>query len=124
LVFGIVFVLLGLLGFVSNPIVGNVAIFSANVWHNMIHLLTGIILLAFAFLKPQSSLSAIKTFGVIYLVLTVFGFILVPTGGSLFGLILLNSADHFLNLLIGVILIIFAYAVEKKEKGLDTVASN
>ncbi len=116
LIFGTIFLLVGFLGFVPNPIVGNGAIFSADVGHDMVHILTGIVLLAFGFLKPQSSIKALKVFGVFYLILTVFGFILVPTGGSLFGLILLNSADHFLNLVIGVLLVILAYAIEKKEK--------
>ncbi|MEI8338086.1 MAG: DUF4383 domain-containing protein [bacterium] len=121
IVFGIIFILVGLLGFVANPFVGNGAIFSADAGHNMIHILTGIVLLAFAFLKPQSSIKALKTFGILYLILTVMGFILIPTGGSLFGLVLLNSADHFLNLVIGVIFIIIAYAIDKNEKGLDVM---
>ena len=109
--FGTIFILVGLLGFISNPLIGNAGFFSADAGHNMIHLLTGIVLLAFVFLKPQSEIKAIKTFGVLYLILTVFGFILVPTGGSLFGLVLMNGADHFLNLFIGVFLVIVAYGV-------------
>ena len=122
LIFGIIFILVGFLGFLPNPIVGGGAIFAADAGHDMVHILTGIVLLAFAFLKPQSSLKSLKVFGILYLILTVFGFILIPTGGSLFGLVLLNSADHFLNLVIGVVLIILAYAFDKKEKGLDTLA--
>lgn len=118
-VFGIIFVLVGLLGFVSNPFFGSGAIFASDVGHDMLYILTGIILLAFGFLKPESSLKALKVFGIIYLIITIFGFVLVPTGGSLFGLILLNSADHFLNLVVGVILIILAYAVDKNQLGLD-----
>ena len=116
LIFGIIFLLVGFLGFIPNLIVGNGAIFSADIGHDILHILTGIVLLAFGFLKSQSSSKALKAFGIFYLILTVFGFILIPTGGSLFGLILLNSADHFLNLFIGVLLVILAYAIEKKEK--------
>jgi len=123
LAFGIFFILIGFLGFIVNPIIGNGAFFSADAGHNMIHILTGIVLLVFSFLKPLSVLKALKMFGILYLILTVLGFILIPTGGSLFGLVLLNSADHFLNLVIGILLIILAYAIEKKEKDLDELAS-
>ena len=122
LIIGIIFVLVGFLGFIPNPIIGNNAMFSADVGPDMVHILTGIILLAFVFLKKQSELRALKVFGILYLLLTVVGFVLIPTGGSLFGLILLNSADHFLNLVIGVVLVILAYAVDKNEKGLDKSA--
>ncbi len=116
--FGIIFILVGLLGFISNPLIGSIGFFSADAGHYMIHLLTGIVFLAFAFLKLESSIKAIKTFGVLYLILTVFGFILVPTGGSLFGLVLLNSADHFMNLFIGVFLVIVAYGLENSKSEL------
>ena len=117
--FGAIFILVGLLGFISNPLIGSAGIFSADAGHNMIHLLTGIVFLAFVFLKPQSSIKAIKIFGVLYLILTIFGFVLVPTGGSLFGLVLLNSADHFLNLFIGVFLVIVAYGVDNSKNELS-----
>jgi hypothetical protein len=42
MVFGVVFVLIGLLGFFNNPVVG---LFAVNAVHNIVHILLGIILI-------------------------------------------------------------------------------
>ena len=46
ILFGVVFLLVGVLGYVPNPIVGPAGIFATNSLHNVIHLLSGIALLA------------------------------------------------------------------------------
>jgi hypothetical protein len=45
LVFGIVFIVVGILGFIPNPIVGHDALFHTNSVHNLVHLIIGIVLL-------------------------------------------------------------------------------
>ena len=56
-VFGIVFVIVGLLGFVGNPLVGSMGLFMTNHAHDLVHLLIGVILLIVAYTAPAKSAS-------------------------------------------------------------------
>lgn len=105
LLFGIVFVLVGILGFVPNPIVGSMGLFQTNHLHDLVHLLVGVVLVIVAMSAPEKSGSWLKIFGVIYLILAVIGFLLVPNGGMLLGLVTMNMADHWLHVVLGVVLI-------------------
>lgn len=104
-VFGVVFVLVGVLGFVSNPIVGANGLFLTDTLHNLVHLVIGIVLLVVAMSAPAKSASWLKIFGVVYLLLVVLGFLLIPSGGMLLGLVTMNTADHFLHLVLGIVLL-------------------
>ena len=104
LVFGIVFVLVGVLGMLSTPIVGSAGFFMTNALHDIVHLLIGIVLIAVALMAPAKSALWLKIFGVIYLVLAVLGFLVIPNGGSLLGLVDMNTADHVLHIVLGVVL--------------------
>lgn len=105
LVFGAVFILVGILGFIPNPIVGMGAIFDTNHLHDAVHLLFGIILLAIALKVPAKSAKWLKIVGVIYLLIALLGFVLVPSGGLLLGFVETNHADHWLHIVLGVILL-------------------
>lgn len=110
LVFGIVFVLVGLLGmFVPNPLVGPGALFDTNQAHDIVHLLFGIILLVVAFAAPMKSALWLKILGVIYLIVALAGFVMAPGGGMLFGLIEANDADHWLHILLGIVLLLAGF---------------
>jgi len=109
LVFGIVFVLVGLLGFVSNPLVGANGLFMTNGLHDIVHLLFGIILIWASRGGQTRSVSWLKILGVVYLVLAVLGFLLAPSGPSLLGLVTVNMADHWLHVVLGVVLLLAAY---------------
>lgn len=104
IVFGVVFVLVGVLGFVSNPIVGATGIFVTDMLHNIVHLLVGVILLAVAFASAKSSGLWLKIFGVIYLLLAVLGFVMAPSGGMVLGM-MTNTADHWLHVVLGIVLL-------------------
>ncbi|CAN5738042.1 hypothetical protein BH11PAT2_BH11PAT2_00220 [soil metagenome] len=104
--FGIVFVLVGVLGFIPNPLVGSAGLFQTDVLHNIVHVLIGVVLLIVAMSAPEKSSLWLKIFGVIYLLLAVLGFILNPGGGMLLGLVLMNTADHWLHVVLGVVLLI------------------
>ncbi|MES3031497.1 MAG: DUF4383 domain-containing protein [Patescibacteria group bacterium] len=101
LVFGIIFILVGILGFFENPIVGMDSLFVTDVIHNLVHLIIGIILLVISLKSPAKSAVALKIFGIIYLVLAIIGFF---SGSTLLGLVAINSADNWLHLVLGIVI--------------------
>jgi hypothetical protein len=106
LVFGIVLVLVGIIGFFVNASfsVGaevdrdQLIIFDVNGWHNVVHLVSGAIGLAMAGTPASARLFALG-FGVVYAVVFLLGLVMDP----LLYLIPVNPADHVLHLLIAVI---------------------
>ena len=82
---GVVLVLVGLLGFVSNPLVGAQAgaLVPTDALHNVVHLVTGALALYIAFgLKGQNLANGVIGFGVLYTVI----FLAVLISPNLFGL--------------------------------------
>jgi hypothetical protein len=65
-----------------------------NTLHNIIHLLTGIFALVLA---KNSAKMFFKVFGVVYLIVTIVGFV---QGGTVLGLFGVNMADNVLHLVI------------------------
>ena len=107
IVFGAVFVLVGLLGFVPNPIVGDSGIFLTNMLHNLVHLLVGVLLLVVAFTKPGASGLWLKIVGVVYLLVWILGLLAVDASGrgSILGLVDVNTADNWLHLVLGIVIL-------------------
>jgi len=92
-VFGAIFVLVGLLGFVPNPIVSPDGLFAVNTMHNLVHLLTGA-----AFLAGAQFGYARKTtigIGIYYVAVTLIGFL--TKSDMMLGLIHINVADRWLH---------------------------
>lgn len=103
MLFGVIFVIVGLLGFVSNPIVGSGnAMFLTNTMHNIVHLLVGVIMIIMSSQGEASASMSLTIFGVIYLVLAVLGFLMKS---PLLGFVDYNSADNWLHLVLGVVLL-------------------
>lgn len=101
-VFGIVFLAIGILGFVPG-ITSNghlLGIFHVDAMHNIVHLLSGIIALVVAFKSDAAAKMYFRIFGVIYLLVAILGFI---NGSSVLGLIGVNMADNLLHLVIAAV---------------------
>lgn len=115
--FGIVFIVVGLLAFIPNPIVGGSAgaIFLTDRMHDAVHLLSGIVLLVVGLKKSESAGKALVVVGVVYLLVTVLGFVHKPEGGEVAGFIAMNKADHVLHLVLGVVLILLGSLAKKKD---------
>lgn len=94
ILFGIVFLIVGALGYVSNPIVGPTGIFVTNPLHNIIHLVSGIALLAGAYTSLGSSMM-LKIVGAVYGLVAVCGFFMVMDG-MMMG-VAINEADKWLH---------------------------
>jgi len=105
--FGSVFVLVGILGFIPNPIVSSDGIFETNAMHNLVHLLTGSVFLFGGLLEGREGLTLnIITAG--YFGMALLGF--MTKGDSLLGLVHINEADRWLPLGLVIAMLIAAIA--------------
>jgi hypothetical protein len=108
LVVGLVLVLAGILGFFyessftsdSSVRDGVLGMLDVNGWHNVVHIATGALgLVAFA-----AGVSAARNYalgiGAVYVIVAIWGFA-VGDGGSILGIIPINTEDSVLHLLIG-----------------------
>ena len=109
-VFGVVFLLVGLLGLVTTPLnlTGGMllGLFPVNVLHNLVHLAFGVWGLV-AGRDPAGAKTYCQVSGVIYLVLTLLA-VVTPTT---FGLIPIGSHDIWLHAILGCVLVIFGFGV-------------
>jgi hypothetical protein len=110
LLFGVVFLLIGILGFVPalapNEMLLN--IFHVNAAHNVVHLLTGVVALLAGMAGVGAAKIFFKIFGVIYGLVAVLGF--VVGDGLLLGLISNNMAVTWLHVVIAVVSLIIGFA--------------
>jgi hypothetical protein len=98
---GAVFVVLGLLGFVQDPVLG---IFDVNALHNIVHLASGILAFVFASQGEKQARSYALILGVVYALVTILGFM---TGeGDILGLVATNGADNILHLVLAIAFIV------------------
>jgi len=100
---GIVFLVVGVLGFLPNPIVSPGGIFAVNELHNIVHILSGIALVLGATLLSGSASLILKIFGIVYLLVAILGFVM--PGNYLLGLILINDADRWLHLVLAIVIL-------------------
>ncbi len=108
LALGAVLVVVGIVGFVVEPSFsvgddaqrGTLIVFDINGWHNVVHLLSGVVGLAMAGTAARARLFSIG-YGIVYVLVTILGFI-VGDGGLLLSIIPINTADNLLHLAIAV----------------------
>ena len=107
-ILGVVFVLVGLLGFIMPNLLGA----HLSTTHNLVHLISGAVALYFGF---AGTLSAAKLFciifGIVYALLGVCGFLLGVGPDRMFealaGLGLhLGTMDHIIHILLGLLFLI------------------
>jgi uncharacterized membrane protein len=104
---GIILILAALITLVPNVIIGSFGIFYTDLQHNLIHLISGAILIVVALEYARHLPRTLRIMGFVYLALAVVGALLIGARGI--GLVLgigMNGADHVLHLLIGIFLII------------------
>lgn len=99
-VFGIVFVLVGVLGFVPGvtPDGHLLGIFHVNALHNVVHLLSGVIALGVGFAGTEASKRYFQIFGVVYGLVALLGFLFGDA--PILGLVANNAPDTGLHLVI------------------------
>ncbi|MBV9924842.1 MAG: DUF4383 domain-containing protein [Acidobacteria bacterium] len=107
-ILGVVFILVGLVGFVSPGFLGT----HLSTTHNLVHLISGAVALYFGF---AGTLSAARlfciVFGIVYLLLGVAGFLLGTGEDRMFEALAalglhLGTMDHLVHILLGVVFLI------------------
>jgi hypothetical protein len=112
-VVGAVFLLVGILGFIpgittnydtltfagSGSEAKLLGLFQVSILHNIVHLLFGVAGLAMA-KNVRSATTYLIGGGIVYLVLTVYGFVVPQDGAANF--VPVNTADNLLHLVLGI----------------------
>lgn len=118
LLIGVIFIIVGVLGFVDNPIVGESenAIFHADKTHNYVHIGSGVLFLLFALAAPASVAGFMILFGIVYLLIGIIGIVNFGTDGfgKLFGILNVNGADNLLHIGLGVLILAVALASRRR----------
>jgi hypothetical protein len=95
--FGLVFLLVGILGFVPGvaPNEHLLGIFHVNAAHNVVHLATGAVALICGITSAHASQLFFRIFGIVYGLVAVLGFVMGDQ--PLLGIISNNRADAWLH---------------------------
>jgi len=120
-VFGAVYVLVGLLGFTVTAGVGFIdtsgglllGLFEVNILHNVAHLLIGAALLIAGLSSVPAARSLNTTVGAVYLVLGIVGLFLV---GSTFNILAINAADNVLHFASAAVLLAVGLGADKSAR--------
>ncbi|MCC7049321.1 MAG: DUF4383 domain-containing protein [Alphaproteobacteria bacterium] len=102
LAIGLVFVAVGLLGFVPNPLVSPGGLFAVNGAHNIVHIVSGLVLLGGVGTALGPTL-ALRIVGVVYGIVALLGFVM--SGDMLLGLIHVNQADRWLHVALAAVIL-------------------
>jgi len=103
LLFGVTLLVVGIVGFFvnssfdtgSNLSGDNLIVFKVNGWHNIVHILSGLVGIALS-RTPAGGRTFALGFGVVYGIVTIWGFV----DKSILNLIPVNGADNVLHLAI------------------------
>jgi len=107
LLFGVVFIAVGVLGFIPNPIVSPIGFFMVNTAHNIVHLLTGALILSGPFVFKGKESIIMMVAGVLYGVVALLG--LFGGGDMLLGMVMVNPADNALHVVLSAALILAGF---------------
>lgn len=107
LLIGVVFILVGVLGFIPNPIIydSTDAIFHADAVHSMVHIVSGVLFVIIALAAPERASAFMKIFGIVYLVLGILGLIAIGASEGmtqLLGFLHVNGPDNILHVVLGI----------------------
>jgi hypothetical protein len=113
ILFGIVFLAIGILGFVPG-VTNNemlLGIFMVNTTHSVVHIISGVIFLTASMSGAGAARVWFQIFGIIYAIVAILGF--MTPNGLLLGLIANNPADTWLHVVLAVVMLIIGFATPK-----------
>ena len=109
ILFGIVFLAIGILGFVpavtSNEML--LGIFHVNFAHNIVHLASGAVFLLCGMAGAGPSRTFFRIFGIVYALVAALGF--YYGDNAILGVISNNSADTWLHVLLAVVMLFLGF---------------
>jgi hypothetical protein len=113
-VFGVVFLLIGVLGFVPGATRDGhlLGIFHINTAHNIVHLLSGAVALLAGLTSEKYSQWYFRLFGIVYGLVAVLGFFYQDR--PILGLIANNMADVWLHIAITVVALYLGFAAKSE----------
>jgi hypothetical protein len=112
IIFGILFLLVGILGFVPGVTTDQMllGIFHVNGAHNIVHLLSGAVALIAGLMSTAAARIYFRVFGVVYALVAILG--IYVGNGLLLGLISNNMADVALHVVIAVASLALGFLVK------------
>ncbi|KKW35558.1 MAG: hypothetical protein UY83_C0006G0035 [Candidatus Adlerbacteria bacterium GW2011_GWA1_54_10] len=102
-VFGAILAVVGLWGFVQNPVLD---IFASNTIHSLVHLISGLVLLATAMWWAESAGLILIVLGAVYAVIVVLGF---TVSGDILGVIDNTTEDNWLHAAIAIVFLVLGF---------------
>jgi len=112
IIFGVVFVVVGALGWVPavNPGGKLLGLFDVNAAHNFVHLATGIVAIIAGVSGEKASQIFFQVFGVIYGLVAVLGFYYGDQ--PLLGIVSNSSADSVLHVVIAIVALYLGFGMK------------
>lgn len=114
--FGIVFIAVGILGFIPAlaPMHANgmrylLGLFMVGTVHNIIHLLSGVAAIIGALTSEKYAKAYFQVFGVVYGLVTVIGFVQQTT---VLGIFPIDMADNFLHLALSAVILFVGFGLK------------
>ena len=114
MLFGIVFLAVGILGFVPG-VTNNemlLGIFMVNTAHSVVHIVSGAIFLIASMSGAGTARIWFQIFGVIYAVVAILGF--MNPSGPLLGMISNNPNDTYLHVVLAVLMLAIGFLSPKQ----------
>ena len=105
IIVGVILVIAGIWGLFASPVIGFIA---ADTLSSIVHIVLGLVLLVLAS-KPSAG-TALKTVGIIYVVIAVLGFL---GSTSVLGLFVTDSATTWFYLVLGVVVAVLGFSSKK-----------
>jgi hypothetical protein len=106
---GAVLAVAGVVGFFYSASFGSpgsvdavIGVLDVNAWHNLVHLLSGVLGVLAFMSGPRASRTYALAFGAVYVVVAIWGFIL-GNHESILGFLPINTEDNVLHLVLGVL---------------------
>jgi len=114
ILFGVVFLAIGILGFVPGITKDEMllGIFMVNTVHSVIHIVSGVVFLLAGMGGAGASRMWFQIFGLIYAVVAIMGF--VVGNGMIFNLISNNTADTWLHVVLAVVMLLIGFGTPKQ----------
>lgn len=110
-IIGLIFIVVGLLGFTPNSLVSETGVFRVNDAHNWAHIISGAIFLIGAFFGAPAM--TIRIMAALYALFAIIGFA-IPDN-MLFGVIAMNAADRWLHLAFAAVLLLVGFLTPARE---------